>query len=93
MNDHLKKIMEPKLFCQSCTMPIDNLADRGTEKNGTKSIEYCKYCYQNGNFTDATMTMEKMKTIVTSQMEKMKLPDDVVQKSLAALANLKRWRS
>ena len=24
--------MEPKLFCQSCAMPIDNIADRGTEK-------------------------------------------------------------
>jgi predicted amidophosphoribosyltransferase len=85
--------MEPKLLCQSCTMPIDNIADRGTEKNGSQSSEYCKYCYQNGAFTDKDMTLAKMKTIVSEQMEKMHLPKDVLQKSLAALPNLRRWRA
>ena len=84
--------MEPKLFCQSCTMPIDNIADRGTKKDNSKSNEYCRYCYQNGAFTDSNMTIDKMKSIVTTQIEKRHLPEDVVQKPLTALPNLKRWQ-
>lgn len=44
--------MTPKLFCQSCTMPTDNEADRGTEKDGSKNSEYCKYCYKDGAIID-----------------------------------------
>jgi len=28
--------MQPQKVCQSCTMPIDNTEDRGTEKDGSK---------------------------------------------------------
>lgn len=84
--------MEPKIFCQSCTMPIDNIEDRGTERDGSRSKEYCKYCYQNGKFTDPDMTLEKMKNIVTTQMNKMSLPPVTLQKSLDYLPHLKRWQ-
>ena len=46
-------------FCQSCGMPMDDPALRGTEQGGTPSPHYCKYCYQNGAFT-GDMTMEQM---------------------------------
>ncbi|MDP4261314.1 MAG: zinc ribbon domain-containing protein [Bacteroidota bacterium] len=84
--------MEPKIFCQSCTMPIDNMEDRGTEKDGSKSSEYCKYCYQHGSFTDPGMTLDKMKNIVTTQMQKMNLPASLLQQSLDYLPRLKRWQ-
>ena len=84
--------MEPELFCQSCTMPIDKMEDRGTEKDGSKNSEYCKYCYQNGKFTSQDMTMDKMKNIVITQMKKMNLPDAIVQQSLTMLPTLKRWK-
>ena len=84
--------MEPKMFCQSCTMPIDNIADRGTEKDNSKSNEYCKYCYKDGAFSEPGMTFEKMRSIVTIQMQKMNLPGDIIQKSLDSLAHLKRWQ-
>lgn len=84
--------MEPKLICQSCTMPIDNAEDRGTEKDGSKNNEYCKYCYQNGAFVRPEMKMEEMKTFLSTQTEKMNLPEEVVQHSLAILPFLKRWK-
>ena len=84
--------MEPKNFCQSCTMPIDNIEDRGTEKDGSRSSEYCKYCYQNGKFTDPGMTLEKMKNIVTTQMNKLSLPPATLERSLDYLPRLKRWQ-
>ena len=85
--------MEPKVFCQSCTMPIDNVADRGTEKDGSKSNEYCKYCYQNGAFINPDMSFDEMKSLVITQMEKMNLPANIIQNSVRSLANLKRWRN
>jgi len=84
--------MEYRLFCQSCTMPIDKIDDRGTEKDGSKSSEYCKYCYQDGKFTTPDMTLQKMKDVIITQMKKMNLPDTVIQQSLNILPTLKRWK-
>ncbi len=50
--------MEQK-FCQSCSMPLTAPEEHGTEKDGAPSPHYCKYCYQNGEFT-REMTMEEM---------------------------------
>lgn len=84
--------MIPEMFCQSCTMPIDNLADRGTEKDGNLSSEYCKYCYQHGELINPEMTLDEMKALVVSQMKKMHLPENIIQNSVDTLPNLKRWR-
>ena len=74
-------------------MPIDNLADRGTEKDGSKSDEYCKYCYQNGALLNPNMTFEEMKSLVVTQMKKMNLPPAIIEKSVKSLPYLKRWRN
>lgn len=83
--------MQPKNICQSCTMPIDNFEDRGTEKNGSKSDLYCKYCYKDGALIDPGMTIDEMKKIVTTQMQKMHLPENLIQRSVTMLPTLKRW--
>lgn len=46
-------------FCQSCAMPLTDDLVKGTEKDGSLSPHYCKYCYQDGAFT-GEMTMEEM---------------------------------
>ena len=48
-----------ELICQSCAMPIEDDKLKGTNKDGSKSDEYCSYCYQNGEFT-SDVTMEQM---------------------------------
>jgi hypothetical protein len=73
-------------------MPIDSIDDRGTEKNGTVSNEYCKYCYQQGAFTTPGITMDQMKTFMQSKMQEMKIPADILQRSLELLPKLKRWQ-
>ena len=47
-------------FCQSCGMPM-GLTDevRGTNADGSKSEDFCKYCYENGAFTN-DCTMDEM---------------------------------
>lgn len=84
--------MVPKHFCQSCSMPIDNAADKGTEKNGTKSEDYCKYCYANGSFINPSLTLEAMKSVVETQMRKRHIPFITIEQSLALLPYLKRWQ-
>ncbi|MCD8101405.1 MAG: zinc ribbon domain-containing protein [Alistipes sp.] len=44
--------------CQSCAMPLTNPEEIGTEKDGTKSADYCIYCYKDGEFTEE-LTMEE----------------------------------
>jgi len=84
--------MIPQKFCQSCTMPIDNYEDRGTEKDGSKSDEYCKYCYKEGTFTDPDMTLQRMQQIATDEMKKQHVSMDIIRQSLEMLPTLKRWQ-
>ena len=37
--------------CQSCGLPLDKETDYGAEADGTKSEEYCTWCYLDGSFT------------------------------------------
>lgn len=73
-------------------MPIDNEADRGTEKDGSKNSEYCKYCYKDGALIEPDMSLEQMKELISKQMHKMNLPENIIWSSLHALPGLKRWR-
>ncbi|MFV0401939.1 MAG: zinc ribbon domain-containing protein [Oscillospiraceae bacterium] len=45
-------------FCQSCGMPLEESV-LGTNADGTKSQDYCQYCYANGAFVKEE-TMEQM---------------------------------
>jgi hypothetical protein len=84
--------MEPEKFCQSCTLPMENMEDHGNEKDGSKSDMYCKYCYRNGAFTEPDMTLDQMMDIAETEMKKQNLPDIIIQHSMNMLPRLKRWQ-
>lgn len=44
-------------FCQSCGMPMGDTNEMyGSNSDGTKNEDYCKYCFENGAFvSDCTM--------------------------------------
>lgn len=48
----------PPVLCQSCGMALYSEDVRGSEQDGSKSEEYCAYCYGNGAFRRA-MTLEE----------------------------------
>lgn len=50
---------QPMKLCQSCGMPMSDNAPYGTEADGSKSDDYCAYCYKDGKFTD-DCSMDKM---------------------------------
>jgi len=37
-------------MCQSCSMPLTKPEDNGTNKDGSKSVDYCSHCFVNGEF-------------------------------------------
>lgn len=84
--------MKIETYCQSCSMPLDNPEMQGTEKDGSKSNEYCKFCYQQGAFINPGMTLNEMTELVIGQMEKMNLGTKAIDMAVSALPNLKRWK-
>lgn len=37
-------------ICQSCGMPLTSKEQMGLEKDGNVSLDYCRYCYEKGEF-------------------------------------------
>ena len=80
-------------LCQNCGMPLKTLNDFGTEADGSRSKEYCQYCYQGGKFTKAEMTMDEMIAGVAGMMVRYGTPKDKAQSDAKKLiSTLKRWK-
>ena len=45
-------------ICQSCAMPMPDESLYGTNADGSKNSDYCKYCYQDGKW-DKEVTMDE----------------------------------
>jgi hypothetical protein len=79
-------------ICQSCGMPLsDDMY--GTNKDGSINEEYCKYCFENGHFTNPDITMEEMINICVEYMtEDGKMTEEEARKIIKnSLPTLKRW--
>ena len=83
-------------FCQSCGMPLtDEIL--GTNADGSKSEEYCIYCYKDGAFT-GDFTMEEMIDFCSQFVEQYNKDSgqNLTQDEYKAMLrqyypNLKRW--
>lgn len=84
--------MQLDTLCQSCGIPLDNEQLKGTKANGLKTDEYCKYCYQAGEFAQPNMTFTDMKETVETQMKKLKLSEHTIKEALDILPYLSRWK-
>jgi hypothetical protein len=87
------QIMEEK-YCQSCGMPMGKTDENyGTEADGTKSKDYCKYCYEDGEFT-FNGSMEEMIEICVPHMASANpdMTEDEARDSMKEwFPTLKRW--
>jgi len=83
-------------FCQSCGMPLtDEIL--GTNADGSKSEEYCIYCFKDGAFT-GDFTMEEMIDFCSQFVEQYNKDSgqNLTQEEYKAMLrqyypNLKRW--
>lgn len=80
-------------FCQSCAMPMTKDEDFGTEADGSKSQDYCHYCYQNGAFVNPNMTCEEMVEFCANKMKEMNMPEETIAQTKTFIPTLKRWQS
>lgn len=83
--------MAETLICQSCSLPIDDPELRGTEWDGSKSYDYCKYCYQQGEFTRPSLTLDEMKSHMMKLMDNQNLSERTIHQALKRMPHLLRW--
>lgn len=85
--------MPLEYYCQCCSMPIPQPELHGTEADGSPSENYCKYCYQQGDFTAKGVDMDEF-IEATAQMEADAMGisrEEAVSLMATLLPHLKRW--
>ncbi|ABR49933.1 conserved hypothetical protein [Alkaliphilus metalliredigens QYMF] len=86
--------MEEK-YCQSCAMPMGDTDEMyGSNLDGTKNEDYCKYCYMEGTFT-SDISMEKMIEVCVPHMVSANsaMNEDEARKMMKEFfPTLKRWK-
>lgn len=88
----------PTGLCQSCGMTLETDSDKGTEQDGSKSEEYCAFCYQQGKFSQ-DITMEELIELNLQALDEwnkdsgLHLTEEEARTQLREfLPTLKRWR-
>jgi len=83
-------------YCQSCGMPMGATDEMfGTNSDGSKNEDYCKYCFENGAFT-AQCSMNEMIEFCIPHMTSANpgMSDDEARKMmLGFFPALKRWKT
>lgn len=91
----ISTLMEmPGHFCQSCGMILTDPSELGTTSEGEATDDYCKWCYEQGEYTYET-TMEAMIEDCAPRLAQntgMTL-DEAVSLMGAVLPDLKRWKN
>ncbi len=81
------------IMCQSCGMPLKkDPQNGGTNLDGTKSTEYCSYCYKNGNFVDNETDVKKYQSKVLDIMASQGFWKPMAWLMTRGIPNLKRWK-
>ena len=81
-----------KNICQSCGMPLKQDPEKGgSNADGTKSTDYCSYCYQHGEFTKPSFSVKEMQKFCITKMKEMGIPRPLGWLFTRNLPKLKRW--
>ena len=84
--------METKI-CQSCGMPLTEEGLLGTNKDGSINPDYCKYCYDKGEFLQK-VSMEEFIEMCSQFGEQAGMTNEQMKEYCTALfPTLKRWVS
>lgn len=86
--------MEEK-FCQCCGMPMGTIDELyGKEKDGSKSKDYCSYCYKDGEFTFKGNMEEMIELCISPMLEANENLDEQQARDdmKAWFPTLKRWK-
>ena len=89
------KDINKRSVCQSCGMPMKKDEDFGINDDGSRSEEYCKFCFQDGRFTDEGITLqEKIDKLTKIGVAQLGMSEEQArQMAETKLPNLKRWKN
>ena len=83
--------MENKI-CQSCAMPLTSDDLLGTFKDGSINHDYCKYCYDKGEFFHK-VSMEEFIEMCSQFGEQAGMTNEQMKEYCTAVfPTLKRWK-
>jgi hypothetical protein len=83
--------MTQDLFCQSCAMPLRIAEDFGSNADKSQNKDYCSFCYQEGKFTEPSITVDEMVQKCEGMMQEMDLPAALIAQAQKIIPTLKRW--
>ena len=80
-------------LCQSCARPLILPKHFGLNIDGSKNANYCSECFQNGLFTDPSMTLQQMiEKVAEDMVNKVNMPRSSAEIiARAFITPLKRW--
>ena len=80
------------LTCQCCGLPFSEKM-RGTNRNGSKSYDYCIACFNDGKYRDPHLNMRDMeKKLLTMARHHDEISIEEAQQVISTLSDLKRWK-
>lgn len=78
-------------ICQSCSIPLYDKY-KGTNKDASLSNEYCKYCYENGEFKENRTLEEEIEHLIPMYIDDRDISEEEARVELRKiLSPLKRW--
>ena len=84
--------MEERI-CQSCGMPITSEEQLGTNQDGSINMDYCKYCYENGEFIDKVTMEEYIKMCSQYGAQAGMTNEEMKEYCTKLFPTLKRWKN
>lgn len=79
-------------LCQSCGFPLFE-ENKGTNRDQSKSDDYCINCYENGKFLEPSLSLHELEVKL---MEMAEIHNEITleeaQQIIMNLPNLKRWQ-
>ncbi len=79
-------------ICQSCAMPIKSRNQLGKNKDGTINEDYCKYCYDNGEFIDKVSMEEYINMCSQFGAQANMTNEQMKELCTKVFPTLKRWK-
>lgn len=85
--------MDTKQRCQSCGMPLGG-SFYGTNADGSRTEEYCKFCFANGEFINPDQTVEEMiESSIQNMTQEVGLPlEQAKELAHSFIHQLERWK-
>lgn len=78
--------------CQCCGLPF-TIENRGTNRDQSFNKDYCKQCYEDGEFTDPSLTLHDLEIKLLEMAElHNEISLEEAEMSIRKLPTLKRWR-